>query len=174
MPGVGRFRVREPSAPIGSPELFPQTQKPMLATLASEPFSDPKWLFEPKLDGFRILAFIRKGEVTLLTRSGNDYTGHYPWVAQDLAAYPEADMVVDGEMIAINDKGVPDFNLMQYSAEIALRGLRLEGEYPVVYYPFDLLHLNDHSLLSIPLHERKAKLKESLSGTERVQPVDHV
>ena len=89
----------------------------MLATLASEPFSDPKWLFEPKLDGFRILAFIREGEVTLLTRNGNDFTGHYPWVAQDLAAYPDSEMVVDGEMAALNDKGVPDFNLIQHSAE---------------------------------------------------------
>ena len=64
--------------PVGSPEPFPQTLKPMLATLGSEPFSDPKWFFEPKLDGFRLLAFIRKGEVTPLTRNGNDYTGHYP------------------------------------------------------------------------------------------------
>ncbi len=70
--------------PIGTPEPFPQALKPMLATLAPEPFSDPKWLFEPKLDGFRILAFIRKGEVTLLTRDSNDYTNHYPWVVRDL------------------------------------------------------------------------------------------
>ena len=105
------------SCPVGSPEPFPQTLRPMLATLASEPFSDPKWLFEPKLDGFRILAFIREGEVTLLTRNGNDFTGHYPWVAQDLAAYPDSEMVVDGEMAALNDKGVPDFNLIQHSAE---------------------------------------------------------
>ncbi len=47
----------------------------MLATLVDKPFSDPGWLFEPKLDGFRILAFIQKGEVTLRTRNGNDYTG---------------------------------------------------------------------------------------------------
>ena len=134
----------------------------MLATLASEPFSDPKWLFEPKLDGFRILAFIRRGEVTLLTRNGNDFTSHYPWVAQDLAAYSDSEMVVDGEMAALNDKGVPDFNLMQHSAEIAIKGLRLEGEYPIVYYPFDLLHLDGKSLLNLPLHERKGLLKESL------------
>ena len=109
--------------PIGSPEPFPQTLKPMLATLASEPFSGPKWLFEPKLDGFRILAFIRKGEVKLVTRNGNDYTGHYPWVAQDLSLYADSEMVIDGEMAALNDEGVPDFNLMQHSAEIAHSGL---------------------------------------------------
>ncbi len=54
---------------IGTPEPFPQALKPMLATLAAEPFSDPKWLFEPKLDGFRILAYIQKGEVSLRTRT---------------------------------------------------------------------------------------------------------
>ena len=62
-------------------------------------------------------AFIRKGEVTLLTRNGNDYTAHYPWVARDLTAYADSEMVVDGEMAALNDKGVPDFNLIQHSAE---------------------------------------------------------
>ena len=71
---------------VGDPEPFPLSIKPMLARLVDEPFSDSKWLFEPKLDGFRILAFIHKGEVSLRTRNGNDYTGHYPWVAQDLAA----------------------------------------------------------------------------------------
>ncbi len=74
---------------------FPSTIKPMLATLVDKPFSDPRWLFEPKLDGFRILAFIQKGEVTLRTRNGNDYTGHYPWVAQDLAVYTDSEMVID-------------------------------------------------------------------------------
>ncbi len=83
-------------------------------------------------------------------------------------------MVVDGEMAALNDNGLPHFNLMQHSAEIAIRGLRLEGEYPIVYYPFDLLHLDGRSLLRVPLHERKALLRESLSPTERVQLVDHV
>ena len=83
-------------------------------------------------------------------------------------------MVVDGEMAAMNDKGLPDFNLMQHSAEIAIRGLRLEGEYPIVYYPFHLLHLDGRSLLRVPPHERKALLKESLSATEREQLVDHV
>ena len=159
---------------LGDLEPFPLSIKPMLARLVDQPFSDPKWLFEPKLDGFRILAFIQKGEVTLSTRNGNDYTGHYPWVAQDLAAYSDSEMVVDGEMAALNDKGLPDFNLMQHSAEIAIRGLRLEGEYPIVYYPFDLLHLDGRSLLRVPLHERKALLRESLRATERVQLVDHV
>ena len=73
---------------LGDPEPFPLSIKPMLATLAADPFSDPKWVFEPKLDGFRILAFTQKGEVSLRTRNGNDYTGHYPSVAQDLAACP--------------------------------------------------------------------------------------
>lgn len=63
---------------IGTPEPFPQALKPMLARLVDEPFSDPKWLFEPKLDGFRIMAFIQKGEVSLRTRNGNDFIGHYP------------------------------------------------------------------------------------------------
>ena len=53
-------------------------------------------------------------------------------MVQDLAAYTESEMVVDGEMAALNDKGLPDFNLMQHSAEIARRVLRMEGGYPIV------------------------------------------
>ena len=60
----------------------------MLATLAPEPLSEPKWLFEPKLNGFRVLAFIRRGEVTLLTRNGNDFTGRYRWVARTCQRMP--------------------------------------------------------------------------------------
>ena len=53
---------------VGEPKPFPTSLKPMLATLVDKPFSDPRWLFEPKLDGFRILAFIRDGGVTLRSR----------------------------------------------------------------------------------------------------------
>ena len=120
---------------VGEPQPFPASLKPMLAALVDKPFSDPKWLFEPKLDGFRIPAFIQNGEVSLRTRNGNDYTGHYPWVAQDLAVYAGSEMVVDGEMAALNDKGLPDFNLMQHSAEIAISGLRLEGGIPYRLLP---------------------------------------
>ena len=56
----------------------------MLARLVDKAFSDPNWIFEPKLDRFRVLAFVRQGEVTLLTRNGNDYTGHYSHVASQL------------------------------------------------------------------------------------------
>jgi len=104
---------------MGEPKAFPPTIKPMLVRLIDQPFSDPKWLFEPKLDGYRVLAFIRHGEVTLRTRNGNDYTGHYPQVATELGSHVQRELVLDGEMVALNEKGLPDFNLIQHSAEVA-------------------------------------------------------
>ena len=79
--------------------------------------------------------------MTLRTRNNNDYTGHYPQVADDLQQQPQQELVLDGEMVALDEKGVPDFNLMQHSAEIARRGLSLGGDLNIVYYPFDILHL---------------------------------
>ena len=71
----------------------------MLATLVDQPFSDPRWLIEPKLDGFSVLAFIREGGVTLRSRNGNDLTGHYPQVAAELRSQPQQLLVLDGEEV---------------------------------------------------------------------------
>ena len=111
----------------------------MLASLIHEPSTKSNRLFEPRLDGFRVLAFIRQSEGVLRTRNGNDFTDHYPWAAQDLGVYSGSEMGVDGEMAALNEKGLPDSNVIQHSAEVAGRGLRLERQYAIVYHPFDLL-----------------------------------
>ena len=88
---------------IGTPAPFPKKLRPMLARLIAEPFSHPDWLFEPKLDGFRALAFLRDGDVTLLSRNSTDLTGYYPAVVEELAAQPEAEMVLDGEVVALDE-----------------------------------------------------------------------
>lgn len=64
--------------PGAAPAPFPTRLKPMLARLAEKPFSNPDWLFEPKLDGYRAMAFIRRGEVTLRSRNEIDLTDRYP------------------------------------------------------------------------------------------------
>ena len=159
---------------VGEPKPFPTSLKPMLASLVDRPFSDTKWLFEPKLDGFRVLAFIKDGGVTLRSRNNNDLTGHYPLVAQELGSQPDRELLLDGEMVALNEKGLPDFNLMQHSADIARRGLRLGEGNNILYYPFDVLHIDGRSLLRVPLVERKSLLNEVVLPADKVKVVEYV
>ena len=148
----------------------------MLARLVDAPFSGSEWLFEPKLDGFRILAFLRRGAVTLTSRTGIDLTGRFPEVAAELESQPEDEMVVDGEIVALNDDGLPDFGLLQNRIDLP-REIRVgpsQGAATVVYYPFDLLYVHGTSLLNVPLYERKALLARAVIAGDHVQVMDYV
>ena len=155
---------------------FPSRLKPMLARLVDQPFSKPEWLFEPKLDGFRVLAFLREGEVKLLSRNGLDLTENFPEVVNELEMQPVEDLVLDGEVVALNEQGLPDFGLLQNSADLPRMG---KIDYPagtatIIFYPFDLLYINGTNVQRVPLFERKALLTEVLLPGNRVQPVQYV
>ncbi len=146
--------------------------RPMLATLASQPFRDPRWLFELKWDGIRAFAHTHHGRVRLVSRSQRDLTRQYPELAQIL---PPLDAVLDGEIVALDADGKPSFHRLQRrmnlsgAAEIA----RMAEQVPVVYYAFDLLSLDRHDLTRLPLVERKRKLAAlTWSGPWRYS--DHV
>ena len=79
----------------------------MLATSASKPFSDPRWIFEPKYDGYRILVYCEKQKARLLTRNGIDLAGYFPEIVADLAELPDA--MIDGELVMLDEKGMPQF-----------------------------------------------------------------
>ena len=160
----------------GERKPFPSRLKPMLARLVDEPFSHPDWLFEPKLDGFRALAFLRQGQVRLLSRGGIELTDRFPEVVDELASQPEDELVLDGELVALDENGRPSFGLLQNSIDLPRlkRVGRPDGEATIKYYPFDLLYLNGTSLLRVPLLERKALLTHVLRPADRVQPVEYV
>ena len=105
--------VREQAQALGRRAPYPTSVKPMLARLVDGPFSHPAWLFEPKLDGYRIVAFVQPGGVTLRSRNGKDLTSRLPEVARELAEQAEEEMVLDGEVVALNSEGRPDFGLLQ-------------------------------------------------------------
>ena len=162
-------------AALGEQRDFPWKLDPMMARLVDEPFSHPDWLFEPKLDGFRIVAFLRRGEVRLRSRSGLDITAKFPEVAEELAAQPEEEMVLDGEMVALDESGLPDFELLQgragFPKHLDLSHLKVEA--PVRYYVFDLLHVNGSSLHRMPLSGRKELLDRVLAAGDLVQSVEY-
>ena len=128
---------------------MPATIKPMLCTLIKEPFNDEAWLYEVKWDGYRIIAFIRKGKVMLKSRGNQDYTAKYPPVATALKDL-SYDTVIDGEVVVLDKKGNPDFSALQNYKE---------GD-SIAFYVFDLLWCNGYNIMTLELSERKDLLKK--------------
>jgi bifunctional non-homologous end joining protein LigD len=123
--------------------------RPMLATLASEVPSGPQWTFEEKYDGIRALAYRQNGKVRLWSRNLLDLTAGFPDVAAAVAALPGGDLVLDGELVVFDKKGVSRFQLLQR------RGSGARTAYAV----FDLLERDGATLLKKPLRERRAALE---------------
>ena len=148
----------------------------MLAETADGPFSRPGWLFEPKLDGYRVLAVRRGGETRLLTRNTNDCTEAFPEVARAVAALPFDRLLLDGEVVALDDSGRPSFQRLQGRARlrrpIDIRHASVET--PVTYYAFDLLGFDDFDPRPLPLAARKAVLQRLLPPVGALRYLEHV
>ena len=167
-------RLPEPM-PADDGETVPGKVEPMMARLVDGPFSHPEWLFEPKLDGFRIVASVSGGRVRLRSRGGLDVTDRFPEVAEELAAQPESELLLDGELVALDAGGLPSFELLQGRAGLhpGPGADRARADAPVVYYVFDLLHLGGASLLRTPLSRRKELLDRTLAQGESLRKVEY-
>ncbi len=131
---------------------------PMLATLAKDPPAGEGWLFEVKWDGFRALARVRAGEVSLTSRNGNDLTERFEPVARALpAALRTSDCVLDGEVCALDEQGRPSFSAMQ------------QGSGALVYYLFDVLEIEGEPVVGLPLSERRARLDALLDANATIR-----
>src|SRR5215475_9917279 len=91
---------------------LPKHLQPMLATLTDAPFDDPDWVFETKWDGFRMVSCSERGTVTLYSRNGKIVSDSYRQVAQALEQI-EHDVVIDGELVALDEHGIARFQLLQ-------------------------------------------------------------
>ena len=139
--------------------------EPMLAITADEPFDSPQFTYEAKWDGVRTLAFVDGGEVRLQTRNLLDCTKQYPeahGAAEALTGGYQA--ILDGEIVAFDEKGVPSFQRLQPRMHQRDEGAvsRLRKSVPVVYEVFDLLYLDGEDLTGRPLRERRQKLEAAL------------
>ena len=167
--------VRLSDLPAVRRSRFPRAFTPMQAMSAEAPFSDPRWLFEPKLDGIRALASVRAGEVELRSRTDRTVTAQYPSLAAALARQPAHELLLDGEIVALDEHGVPSFEALQqrlnlgHGEEIE----RAEATTPVIYFVFDLLYVDGYDLRRVALHHRKETLARTLLPSERVQLVEH-
>ncbi|MGQ7958006.1 DNA ligase D [Pseudomonas sp. SP16.1] len=143
-------------------EDFPASLAPQLATLVERP-PQGEWLYEVKFDGYRILTRIADGEVRLLTRNGHDWTQRLPLQARALAKLGLHDSWLDGEVVALDEQGLPDFQQLQNAFEIG-------RSHDLVYYLFDAPFINGEDLRQTPLEQRRARLK-LLLGSSRNGPL---
>jgi bifunctional non-homologous end joining protein LigD len=147
----------------------------MLAHRADGPFSDPEWLFELKLDGYRMLGVKSASSVRLLTRGGNDATRSFPELVRALKALPVEDLIIDGEVVMHDETGLPRFQRLQKRArlgrpmDIKRASLRL----PATFYAFDVLALLSHDVRPLPLLQRKELLRRVLPSVGPIRYVDH-
>jgi bifunctional non-homologous end joining protein LigD len=148
----------------------------MLAEPADEAFTRDGWLFELKLDGYRLLACKSRGEALLLTRNGNDYTEVFPEVAKAVKALPFDSCLIDGEVVVLDKTGKPQFSLLQQRGSISspLDVKRAAVELPAAFFVFDLLAFDDFDVRSLPLVRRKQLLAELIPKLGAVRYLDHI
>ncbi len=146
---------------------MPQSIPPMMATLASKAFSDPDWIYEVKWDGYRVEAVIDGPKVRLWTRNLNDAETYFPGLLTPPRWIEAKQAIVDGEVVALDEAGRPDFSLLQTK-------LGEKGATGLVYQAFDLLYLDGRLLLDVPLEDRKRLLESVLREHSRVRYAGHV
>ncbi len=144
---------------------MPHGIQPMLATLAKEPFDQPDWLFEVKWDGYRAIAEIRDGQVSLYTRNLISLNKKFLPITEALRQCGFA-AVLDGEIVVVDEPGRPDFQMLQ-NYQKSPRG-------HLLYYVFDLLFFQGHDLTPLPLLQRKELLKKILPAGPHLKYSDHI
>jgi bifunctional non-homologous end joining protein LigD len=160
-------------APTGALEAMPKKLEPMLAEIATEAESDPQWSYEPKVDGYRVIAFVHDGKVRLQSRGGIDLTVAFPEIVADLAAQAVGSMILDGEIVALDATGRPSFNALQNRRELkaAAEIASAQRESPVVLLCFDLLHFAGVNLRQAPYSDRRRYLSQCLLPSAHIQLV---
>ncbi|WP_254508468.1 DNA ligase D [Anatilimnocola floriformis] len=147
----------------------PAPIEPQLARLATQVPTGEEWLHEIKYDGYRLIATMHNGEVKLYTRNQLDWTHRFGPIATAAAELPVGAALLDGEVVALDENGVSNFQALQNS----LQGIESR---PLVYYVFDLLQINGEDLRKLPLIERKSRLKKLLADANRgrIRYSDHL
>ena len=159
---------RTPATRARSGAAMPDFVEPQLCRLAERPPNDAGWVHEIKFDGYRVQLRVKSGRAVLKTRKGLDWTEKFPEIASAARSMP--DCMIDGEVVALDDKGIPNFGALQ----IALAERQTAN---LVFFAFDLLFARGVDLRRKPLGERKAMLEELLAaagdGGARLRYVAH-
>ena len=147
------FIQKAPGARKGK---LPDFVEPQLATLVDEIPKGGNWVFEIKLDGYRELCRIDNRDIRFISRNGKDWTSHFPSVTSGIRLLPVRSALLDGEVVVLLPDGTTSFQALQNA---------LSGEHKgrLIYYVFDVLHLEGYDLTPVSLSERKKILRRLLS-----------
>jgi DNA ligase D-like protein (predicted ligase) len=145
----------------------------MLATLTQERFSREGWIFEPKLDGERCLAFKRGKEVRLMSRNRKIISNSYPELVDALLSQNSRDFIVDGEVVAFN-AGVTSFQRLQGRMQLRNADEARQSGIPVYYYIFDLIYLDGYVITDLELHSRKQLLHNAFTFKDPLRFTTHI
>ena len=137
---------------------IPSEIAPMLATLVNEPFDNKGWQYEIKWDGYRALAYVQKGVVEIKSRNKKSFNEKFYPVYEALKKW-KINVVVDGEIVVVNEKGIPDFS--------GLQAWRSEADGELHFYLFDILWYEGKDLMQLALGERR-KILRSVVPASRV------
>ncbi len=166
MKSVPAHRIAAERLVVAGPsEKLPATLAPMQAELGDKAFNHVDWMWEPKLDGYRVLAFVDDDTVKLRTRRGLDLAADFPKVCAELRKQAVKTMILDAEIVAFDAEGRPSFNAMQNRSAQTERA---------VLYCFDLLHFAGVNLRQAPYSDRRRYLAQSLLPSPLVQLVHSV
>ena len=143
---------------------------PQLATSARTPPSGDEWVHEIKLDGYRVGCVVAGGRVRLISRNGLDWTPKFPEIVEAIRALGLNDALIDGELAIVRPDGKTSFEAMQ---QAVAQGARRKG---LVYFAFDLIHLEGEKIDRLPLEQRKARLLKLVgsSKTGHIRYTEHV
>jgi bifunctional non-homologous end joining protein LigD len=155
---------------------MPANVAPMLAQLGKgEPPASEDWLFEVKWDGIRAIGYIEHGQLRLISRNGHAMERQYPELSILPHQIAARTAIFDGEIAALDARGVPSFELLQHRITVADAAAiaTLARKHPVVFFAFDLLYLDGYDLRGAALLERKRLLKEILQPSDVIRYSDH-
>lgn len=143
---------KKPVVPSKKLTLIPEHFSPQLATLVSEPPAGD-WLYEIKFDGYRMLARVMNGTVNFFTRNGNDWTNRLPNQIKAIEALKLKDSWLDGELVVLNEHGLPNFQALQNAFDSEL-------SQDIIYYLFDAPYLNGEDIRDLPVQERRKMVEK--------------
>jgi bifunctional non-homologous end joining protein LigD len=162
----------EKLAPAGKRAGLPEKLEPMHAELAQAAFDKPDWMWEPKLDGYRTLVYLKEGNVSMRSRRGLELAKTFPGLAAELGRQGTS-MILDGEVVAFDESGKPSFNALQNRFQLKTERdiAAAEKSTPVVFFAFDLLYFDGVDLRKAAYSDRRRYLAQCLLPSPQVQLV---
>ena len=159
--------------PTGSLVPMPKSIEPMHAELGAEAFNDAAWMWEPKLDGYRVIAHVDAKGVRMLSRRGHELSHAFPKLVDELKGQQVDRMILDGELVAFDASGKPTFNAIQnrVQAKTEREIATADAKHPAIFYCFDLLYFAGLDLRRKPYRDRHRYLAQCLLPSPSVQLV---